>query len=63
MGWYVEHLQIHTFEFEIAVRIATSNLQKCHMLRTGKNIRMMREHARLSQAVFARYLNLTVGYV
>ena len=30
---------------------------------TGKDIRMMREQARLSQAVFARYLNLTVGYV
>ena len=30
---------------------------------TGKDIRMIREQARLSQAVFARYLNLTVGYV
>ena len=30
---------------------------------TGKDIRMMREQARMSQAVFARYLNLTAGYV
>ena len=30
---------------------------------TGEEIRSMRERARLSQAVFARYLNLTVGYV
>jgi len=30
---------------------------------TGEQIRSLREGARLSQAVFARYLNLTVGYV
>ena len=30
---------------------------------TGGQIRAMRERAKLSQAVFARYLNLTVGYV
>ena len=30
---------------------------------TGPQIRAMRERAQLSQAVFARYLNLTVGYV
>ncbi len=30
---------------------------------TGEEIRSMRERAHLSQAVFARYLNLTVGYV
>jgi putative transcriptional regulator len=30
---------------------------------TGEDIRRMREDARLSQAVFARYLKLTVGYV
>jgi putative transcriptional regulator len=30
---------------------------------TGDEIRSLRETARLSQAVFARYLNLTVGYV
>jgi len=30
---------------------------------TGEEIRSLRENARLSQAVFARYLNLTVGYV
>ena len=33
------------------------------MLRTVKNIRMIREQARLSQAVLARYRNLTVGYI
>ena len=30
---------------------------------TGADIRALRERARLSQAVFARCLNLTVGYV
>jgi putative transcriptional regulator len=30
---------------------------------TGPQIRAMRERAQLSQAVFAHYLNLTVGYV
>lgn len=30
---------------------------------TGDEIRSLREGAHLSQAVFARYLNLTVGYV
>lgn len=30
---------------------------------SGDDIRALREKAHLSQAVFARYLNLTVGYV
>ena len=30
---------------------------------SGEDIRKLREQAHLSQAVFARYLNLTVGYV
>ena len=30
---------------------------------SGPEIRKLREDAHLSQAVFARYLNLTVGYV
>jgi len=30
---------------------------------SGEEIRTLREKANLSQAVFARYLNLTVGYV
>jgi putative transcriptional regulator len=30
---------------------------------TGEDIRAIRERARMSQAVFAQYLNLTVGYV
>ena len=29
----------------------------------GEEIRSLRKRARLSQAVFARYLNLTTGYV
>lgn len=30
---------------------------------TGDQIRTLRERAKMSQAVFARHLNLTVGYV
>src|SRR5260221_8333973 len=30
---------------------------------SGEEIRALRERAHVSQAVFARYLNLTVGYV
>jgi putative transcriptional regulator len=30
---------------------------------TGEEIRALRKQARMSQAVFARHLNLTVGYV
>jgi putative transcriptional regulator len=30
---------------------------------SGDEIRSLRENARLSQAVFARYLNLTAGYI
>ena len=30
---------------------------------SGEEIRALREKAHLSQAVFAHYLNLTVGYV
>jgi putative transcriptional regulator len=30
---------------------------------SGEDIRKLREEAHMSQAVFARYLNLTVGYV
>ena len=30
---------------------------------SGEDIRRLREKAHMSQAVFARYLNLTVGYV
>ena len=32
-------------------------------LLTGDQIRAMREQARMSQAVFAHYLNVTAGYV
>jgi putative transcriptional regulator len=30
---------------------------------SAEDIRAMREHARMSQAVFAHFLNVTVGYV
>ena len=30
---------------------------------TGQDIRLMREQAHMSQAVFAHYLNLTAGYL
>lgn len=30
---------------------------------SAEQIRAMREHANMSQAVFARHLNLTVGYI
>ena len=30
---------------------------------SGEEIRVLRERARLSQAVLARYLNVTVGYI
>jgi putative transcriptional regulator len=30
---------------------------------SGTQIRKLREHAKMSQAVFARHLNLTVGYI
>lgn len=30
---------------------------------TGEDIRMIREQAHMSQSVFARYLNVTAGYV
>ncbi len=30
---------------------------------SGEEIRALRERAKMSQAVFAKYLNLTVGYV
>lgn len=30
---------------------------------TGEEIRLLRERAHLSQAAFARYLNLSVGYI
>ena len=30
---------------------------------SGEEIRTLRERAHLSQAAFARYLNLTVGYI
>jgi putative transcriptional regulator len=40
-------------------RVSTSKA----VVPSGKEIRAMRERAHLSQAVFAHYLKLTVGYV
>jgi putative transcriptional regulator len=46
-------------------RCATSATKADRLLEpiTGEEIRSLREQAHLSQAVFARYLNLTVGHV
>jgi len=45
-----------------AIRTAQEKYGKGRPM-TGDEIRKLREQAHLSQAVFARYLNLTVGYV
>ena len=42
--------------------LGPANLPKVSPVTAGQ-IRTMRVRARISQAVFARYLNLTVGYV
>jgi putative transcriptional regulator len=48
-------------------KITMRHLGKEHMATaqplTAKEIRKMRERARMSQAVFARHLNVTTGYV
>lgn len=48
---------------KITVRHLSPNAVDAAEPISGEEIRMMREQAHLSQAVFARYLNLTVGYV
>jgi putative transcriptional regulator len=51
-------------EFEkIAVRLLGSKPLPTARPITAKEIRKMREKAILSQAAFARYLNLTSGYI
>jgi len=40
-----------------------ANLPAAAQLLSGRQIKALRERANLSQAVFARCLNLTVGYV
>lgn len=42
--------------------LAAKDLPKVAPITAGQ-IRAMRERAKMSQAVFARYLNLTIGYV
>jgi len=42
--------------------LGENEVQKAEPI-TGEEIRALREKAHLSQAVFARHLNLTVGYV
>jgi putative transcriptional regulator len=48
---------------KITMRHVDDIPQPASMAFTGAEIRALRERAQLSQAVFARYLNLTVGYV
>lgn len=47
---------------KITMRHIGTNIPKA-MPVTPRQIRAIRERANMSQAVFARYLNLTVGYV
>jgi putative transcriptional regulator len=47
---------------KITMRHLGENVPKAEPI-TGEEIRALREKAHLSQAVFARHLNLTVGYV
>jgi putative transcriptional regulator len=51
-----------TFE-KITVRHLGTKPPKTAEPITAEEIRAVRKHAHLSQAAFARYLNLTVGYV
>ena len=48
---------------KITVRHLGSKADRVAKPISGDEIRSLRERAHLSQAVFARYLNLTVGYV
>lgn len=51
-----------TFEKITMRHLGPAGMPKAAPL-TGKQIRTLRERAKMSQAVFARHLNLTVGYV
>ena len=48
---------------KITMRHATAPALATAAQFSGPEIKAIREQAKLSQAVFARYLNLTVGYV
>jgi len=48
---------------KITIRHMGSNAPSTAQPISGEEIRKLRENANLSQAVFARYLNLTVGYI
>ena len=48
---------------KITVRLLGSKALPAAKPISGEEIRKLRERANLSQAAFARYLNLTVGYV
>ncbi len=48
---------------EITLRHLGGNANIAIAPLTGDDIRALRERAHLSQAVFARYLNLTPGYI
>jgi len=48
---------------KITLRLLGDRAQAVAAPITGDEIRSLREQANLSQAVFARFLNLTTGYV
>jgi putative transcriptional regulator len=48
---------------KITIRHLGRGLEPLHKEMSPEDIRKLREEAHLSQAVFARYLNLTPGYV
>jgi len=48
---------------KITIRHLGPNAPSTAELISGEEIRKLRETANLSQAAFARYLNLTVGYI
>jgi len=60
-------LEEHIFDEKEYKKITMRHLNKENHPKidpiTSEEIRMLREQAHLSQAVFASYLNLTVGYI
>ena len=48
---------------KITLRLLGDKANRAAEPMTGDDIKSLREHAHLSQAVFARFLNLTTGYV
>jgi putative transcriptional regulator len=52
-----------TYEKITMRHLASKEIPATSETLTGAEIKAVRERANLSQAVFARYLNLTVGYI